>query len=321
MAKYTLMTYNIQHMNRLFANAAVKPGEAKRAEGIAKVIQKVNPHLLGICEAANDPQEHRNFIENYLPEMGFQLAQGVSRGAQNLVFYYRQPFSVLSLDENHSYYDPWHSDTDDDGLEENYHWERRPLEATFEITPGGPKLDVLLVHTKSKGIFTVVDFQNFQKIALANRKRLVAQAIKLRSRLNELLTDANPRPIVVMGDLNDGPGLDAFESMLGKSFVETVMGSVFEPDLIFHNVLWWMSKERGLMKDLWTADFPDPIVNHPLGYRHQVWVDHILVSPDMVWGASQVRYVDESGRVGPGDRAARTASDHRAVHCQIEVVE
>lgn len=34
--------------------------------------------------------------------------------------------------------------------------------------------------------------------------------------------------------------------------------------------------------DLWTAEFPDAIVSHPFGYRHRVWIDHILVAPEML---------------------------------------
>ena len=77
-------------------------------------------------------------------------------------------------------------------------------------------------------------------------------------------------PVVVMGDLNDGPGLDAFEKVVGRSFVKTVLGSVFEPAGIFHNTLWGMTGTSTTRKQLWTADFDDPIVTHPGGWKHRV---------------------------------------------------
>jgi len=43
------------------------------------------------------------------------------------------------------------------------------------------------------------------------------------------------------------------------------------------------------VKDLWTADFPDPIVSYPFGYQHRVWIDHILLSPDMLLKNNSVR--------------------------------
>ena len=164
----------------------------------------------------------------------------------------------------------------------------------------------------------MVDLHNFQKIALANRKRLVGQANKLRTRLDQLHDAQNPDPVIVMGDMNDGPGLDPFEMMVGKSFVETVMGSVYYPEKIFHNSLWWMTGDSQQRKNLWTVDFPDPIVNNPLGYKHRVWLDHILLSPNMLQTNNPVHYVMDSGTIATKDNTSRAASDHFAVHCKIE---
>jgi hypothetical protein len=316
MAEFTIMSYNIKDMNLMFRNNVIKPSEQQRAQKIAAVIQNINPHVLGICEAANSPAEHGHFINNYLPNSGYQLAHGTSRGGQNLVFYYRPPFSVISVDDALSFYAPWEDDIEQDGLKERHKWERKPLEAVFEIGQGGPQFRIILVHAKSKGIFSVVDLYNFQKISLANRKRLVGQALKLRERLDDLLQGQNPLPIVVMGDMNDGPGLDPFEMMVGKSFVETVMGSVYDPGGIFHNSLWWMSRNSASRRDLWTVDFPDPIVENR--YQHRVWIDHILLSPDTLLANSNIRYVMDSGSIGVKNRDSREASDHFAVYCKIE---
>jgi hypothetical protein len=316
MAEYTIMSYNIGHMNRMFRNNVIKPEEEARAQKIASVIGSVNPHVLGICEAANAPAEHSFFIENYLP--GYQLACGVSRGGQNLVFYYREPFRLVDVDDAFTFYEPWEADIENDGLKEVHKWERKPLEAVFEIGAGGQRIRLITVHAKSKGVFSVVDLYNFQKISLATRKRLLGQAIKLRERLDQLTLEPDPVPVMVMGDMNDGPGMDPFEMMLGRSFVETVMGSVYDPNRIFHNTLWWMSKDSALKKKLWTVDFPDPIVKHSMGYRHRVWLDHILVSQDMLQPGSSVRYVTNSGMIASGSRDAWKASDHFAVYCRIE---
>ncbi len=317
MPEYVIMSYNIEHMNKMFENNTIKPGEVDRAEKIAKVIKDIKPHVLGICEAANAAQEHQHFIDKYLSGSGYKLAAGISRGAQNLVFYYRDPFKEVDIDPMISFYDPWEDDIEIDGLKELYKWERKPLEVIFEIGDGGPKVRCILVHTKSKGIFSVVDFYNFQKISQANRKRLVSQSVKLRSRLDDLLLEQNPIPTIVLGDMNDGPGMDPFEKMLGKSFVETVMGSVSEPALIYHNALWYMSKDNQLKNNLWTADFEDPIVTNPLGFKHRVWIDHIQVSPDMLQPTNPVQYVMNSGKIGEKDATSRAASDHFPVYCNI----
>lgn len=317
MPKFIISCYNIEHMNKMFKNNTIMPSKRERAQKIAKVIQDINPHIMGICEAANSAEEHKYFIDNYLPNSGYHLAHGVSRGGQNLVFYYRQPFSPVSLDDALSYYEPWVVDIDKDGLKESHKWYRKPLEAIFKIGSNGPHLRIILAHTKSKGIFSVVDLHNFQKISLANRKRLIGQAERLRTHLDQLLNESNPLPTIVMGDMNDGPGLDPFERMIGRSFIETVMGSIYNPDGIFHNALWWMFSDSKLRGNLWTAEFKDPIVAHPFSYQHRAWIDHIIISPDMLRTNNTVRYVAKSGCIGDKNRDSRKASDHFAIYCEI----
>lgn len=319
MAELTLMTYNVKWMNNMFQGGQIKPSKREQAESAAQVIQRVQPHILGICEAANEREEHEHFIQTLL-NGEYQVAMGTSRGGQNLVFYYRDPVSEVSVDADIAYYDPWTTDIDDDGLDERHRWERKPLEAVFALGQGGPQLRVILVHTKSKIVASVVDLYQFEKISLANRLKLVAQATRLRGRIDELLSAQNALPLVVMGDMNDGPGLDAFEKVVGRSFVETVMGSVFEPHTILHNALYWMALHptRRVRGDLWTTDFPDPIVSSPFGGRHRVWLDHILASPDMFNANAAVRYLQDSGRIGEKDAVARLASDHYPVSCRIE---
>ena len=318
MPEYTVMAYNIEHMNKMFTNNAIKPTEVERAEKIAEVIRSINPHILGICEAANAPEEHQHFIDSYLSDTGYRLASGVSRGGQNLVYYYREPVSLVAIDEALSTYDPWDADVDQDGLKEQHKWERKPLEAVFRLGNDGPVCQLIMVHAKSKAIFTVVDLYRFQKRSLSNRMRLIAQAIHLRERLNQALDSSERLPMIVLGDMNDGPAMDSYEQTIGKSFVETAMGSVYKPEYIFHNALWWMTQDSQLKKGLWTADFPDPIVSHPYGYKHRVWIDHILLSPDMLNETNSVRYVDNSGRIGEKNQSSYKASDHFPVYCRIE---
>jgi hypothetical protein len=80
-----------------------------------------------------------------------------------------------------------------------------------------------------------------------------------------------------------------------------------------------MGKDKETKKDLWTADFPDPIVSHPYGYKHCVWIDHILLSPDMLLNNNSVRYVNDSDKIGTKSKENREASDHFPVYCKVEV--
>jgi endonuclease/exonuclease/phosphatase family metal-dependent hydrolase len=315
MADFTVMSWNVEWMSRLFDGGLVKPGEVARARAIAKVIKRVDPDVLALCEAANDPAAHKSFIAGFLGG-DYEVAAGKTRGLQDLVVYYRDPFVAEAVDDAFDEYNPWTDDVDADGVLEHFRWERRPLEVAFRVGANGPRFRLMLVHTKSKAIFDVVDLAGFQNVSLGNRKKLVAQATRLRRRVERLLDDRVP--LVVLGDLNDGPGLDAFERVLGGSFVETLMGSVFEPERVLHNALAWMTRTAADREQLWTADFPDPIVN-ATQWRHRIWIDHVLASPDLLAPGAPLAVVRDSGRIAAKDRTARIASDHFAVHCTLRI--
>lgn len=312
----TIMSYNIEHMNRMFSGGHVAPAHDARAKKIAQVIQGINPHILGISEAASDASEHRNFIAKYLPGSGYDVAAGAGRGAQNLVFWFRPPVSLISVDDMVSFYGDWQDDIDRDGLKEALHWERKPLEAVFKVGDAG-SLRAILVHAKSKGVFSVVDLHDFEAIAQGNRKKLIGQATRLRQRVDLHLSQAPTTPLLILGDMNDGPGQDAYEMKLGKSFVETVTGNVFEPESCLHHPLYFLSKDPATRADLWTVEFPDPIVENALGYKHRVWLDHILLSPHFLKPDSPLRLVPDSGRIAEKNPISKAASDHFAVYCRI----
>ena len=313
MPNYTIAAYNIRWMNRMFQNNAVTENNEDRANAIAAVINRIDPDVLAISEAANNDAEHQDFIDTFL-NGGYQVVSGASRGSQNLVFYIRDPFQLVEVDNVDNVYDPWNVDIDEDKVKEHIRWDRKPLEAIFSIGPGAnaQRIRFIDIHSKSKGIFDIVDLARFQEISYGNRKKLIAQATRLRERMDELLAEPNAIPTIVLGDMNDGPGLDAFEQRLGKSFVETTMGNVFNPANIFRNALQHIPDDFR-----WTADFPDPIVNNPRGFNHRVWIDHILVSPDLADPQGPIRLVANSGAIDENDDTAELASDHFAVSCVL----
>lgn len=315
--EYRIAAYNVENMRRLFKKDAVLPDGRERVDALGRVMVGLSSHILGIVEASDKVRHHEMFLEESgLGGLGFRLGKShYKRRKQDLVFYYREPFEVVSMDDNVAFYDQWIEDIDEDGIDEVCKFERRPLEARFRHTPSGRELLIILVSFKSKGVFSVRDLMGHQYLALANRKRQFAQAKKLRKRVDMLL-DAEPtQPIVVMGDLNDEPGLDSFERLLGASSLETIMGSVFEPSKVLHNALWHMGRDDALKRELWTTEYPDLIVQN--FQLHKGWLDHILVSPCMLAEGASPRLVPDSGRVAEKSEDARLASDHYAVYCDI----
>ncbi len=313
----TLMFYNVEHMGRMFYRNGFAEPEIPRINAFAEIVHGIRPHILGIVEAAKKEWMHKLLIEQtVLSELGYRVARSTcDRGMHELVFYYREPLELISLDENISFYDRWSEDIDDDGIEEIFQFEKQPLEAVFRLAGSDETFMVMLVATKSKGVFVSTDVLRYQKLALANRKKLSAQAGKIRQRLDSLLHENPAMKIIVTGDLNDDPGVDSYEGLLGHSALEKIMGSVFEPELIFHNALHYWTRDKARARELYTTEFHDPIVKNEA--MHRFWIDHILVSPGMRHGTG-LRYVNDSGMIAEKTPVARMVSDHFPIFCRFE---
>lgn len=312
-----MMLYNVEHMNRMFYKNGFAESEKERADAFAGIVCGIKPHILGIVEAAKKEWMHKHLIENtVLCEQGYNVARsGFDRGMHELVFYYRDPVELVSLDDSLDFYDRWTEDIDNDGIEEIFQFEKPPLEGVFRLKDTGETFMVMLVATKSKGVFVSADILRYQALAIANRKKLSAQAGKIRRRLDSLLKADPGMKIIVAGDFNDDPGMDSFEAFLGHSALEKIMGSVFEPELIFHNSLYHWTKDKAKARELYTTEFADPIVKNQA--MHRCWIDHILVSPGFRWNCSGLRYIDNSGMIGEKTDMARKVSDHFPVYCRF----
>lgn len=177
--------------------------------------------------------------------------------------------------------EPFFLDLGDDKVPEWFRYERRPLLAEIRPATGAP-FRILGLHLKSKGIFAAHEWSRWWQLADANRMRLLAQCRHLREVfLDAYLQDPGTRdiPLIVCGDINDGPGFDTSEMRLNASGVETLMGSVWRPGLALGNALYdTLPPERQAALDfrgLGTTRFADPIFNDTY---HRVWIDHILYS-------------------------------------------
>lgn len=179
----------------------------------------------------------------------------------------------------HKASEPFFRDSGENGVFEWYRFERRPAYAEVTLSDGAT-FRILGLHLKSKGIFDALEWSKWWTMADANRERLLAQCRHLREAfLNPYLTEEPTKriPLVVCGDINDGPGFDTSEMRLKASGVETIMGSVWEPELTLGNVLFDRlppAKRNALdFRDNYTTSFKDPIFD---GQFQREWIDHVL---------------------------------------------
>lgn len=111
-------------------------------------------------------------------------------------------------------------DLDTDAEAEHITFSKPPLELAVE-TKGGRRFRMIGVHTKSKAPHGARSPDEIMRVSIQNRRKQLAQCIWLRQRVVNHLQAGDS--LIVLGDLNDGPGLDEYEKLFGRSGVEIVM--------------------------------------------------------------------------------------------------
>jgi len=180
-------------------------------------------------------------------------------------------------------FDNFLEDIDDDGIKELYRFARSPL--YVEIYPqNGAPFRLMGLHLKSKLVASAYEWSKWWATADANRRKILAETTHIRlDFLDPYLTDklgntpTSNIPLIVCGDINDGPGMDASEKRLLGSGVERLMGNVWIPELCLGNALFDTldQKNKAALNfyPLYTTEFRDPIFNN---VTQKEWIDHVL---------------------------------------------
>jgi len=345
MATIRFMVWNMEWMNDLFqagSPARFRPDDekpqhfdagvtiAKRKTDLRGVITELAPHVLVVVEGPSEAAELQLFFDDWQPGVWQCHLQKTRSSTQNVGIAVRAgsglfaPTALTAFNTGATgVFDDFIVDVDDDGVDESYRFERRPLHVQVNLA-GGNGFRVLGVHLKSKAIFDSYEWSKWWQIADGNRRRILAQASHIRANFIEpFLTDPATKsiPLIVCGDVNDGPGLDASEKRLYGSGIERLMASVWQPQLSLRNALFEALDPRKQKKldfdTLATTRFRDPLFN---SMTHREWIDHILYS------ANQPTAWVRGGRVAerlPDNTffwaRYRNASDHSPVMAELDL--
>ncbi len=95
-----------------------------------------------------------------------------------------------------------------------------PLE--LRVVCGAQAMRLVGVHLKSKAPHGARDEPQAREISLNARRTQLAQAEALRAQIEADLAQGDA--LIVLGDFNDGPGLDPYEALVGRSSVEVILG-------------------------------------------------------------------------------------------------
>jgi hypothetical protein len=165
-------------------------------------------------------------------------------------------------------------DLDADNITESIRFSKPPLELAV-TTRDGAKLRLIGVHAKSKNPYGAVGPEAQMRLSIENRRKQLAQCLWLRQRVEGHL--AASESLVVMGDFNDGPGIDEFEKLFGHSGVEIVLGTTSDPALTLTDPHATMALQSKVGLTPTSARF----YLAPKKRFFEALLDFIMVSPDL----------------------------------------
>lgn len=207
-------------------------------------------------------------------------------------------------------------DLDVDATEDLVVFSKPPLEVAVATT-SGINFRMIGAHLKSKAPHGAKNDAEALSINIANRRKQLAQAIWLRARIQEHLSEGTP--LMVLGDLNDGVGLDEFENLFGRSSVEIVLGDGQAHRLFDPHARQALARRLGAMPT--SARF---WIRHEKRYL-QALLDYIMVSDDLrarqpSWRIWHPFDDPECWGNPPLRDALLTASDHFPVTIDIDTL-
>jgi predicted extracellular nuclease len=298
-----IATYNVEWFSSLFNrndklliddkwSARYKITRAQQIEAIAKVITAVDADAILIVEAPNSGkrQSSTRALENFAAAFDLRCNRALEGFAnetrQEITLLYdpntcrvrHDPIGELPDHSNPldapRFDNIFQIDLDVDDTRERVNFSKPPLEVEL-LYKNHPPIRLIGVHVKSKAPHGAKTLKEQVQISIANRRKQLAQCIWVRRRVDGHLNAGEP--VIVLGDLNDGPGLDDYEQLFGHSGVEIVMGCDGDEErLLFDpHAMAAMSPRAGNSPA--TSRF---YIKSRRAYLNAL-LDYIMVSPDL----------------------------------------
>lgn len=285
-----IATYNVEWFDTLFDDAGelIYDGtwssrwdvtKAMQIDALGLVFTAMDADAVMIIEApdTSSTRNARRALATFAETFGLRTKEvltGFANGTQQEIAMLYDPFVMQARHDPQAapeaprFDSALRMDVDTDARPEAIVWSKPPLEAAL-LTPHGP-LRLIGVHAKSKAPHGAANPHEATRIAIENRRKQLAQCVWLRRRVSQHL-DAG-EDLIVLGDFNDGPGLDEYEKLFGRSGVEIVLGEGAEHRLYDPHAQLALSRKLGAMPT--TARFRrkgQPFM--------QALLDYIMVSP------------------------------------------
>ena len=249
-----IATYNVEWFNSLFdeSDALCRDGEwsarykitrAEQADALGTVFRALDADAVMVIEAPDASAKRSTVaaLEHFADVYGLRCREAVIGFANDTKQEIALMYDPDVLAARHAprpgtadiprFDGTFAIDLDIDATEDLVQFSKPPLELAV-TTKTGFEMHLIGVHLKSKAPHGAKSQKDIARLGIANRRKQLAQAIWLRARIDQIVAEGTP--LIVLGDLNDGPGLDVFEDLFGKSSVEIVLGdaekgALFDP--------------------------------------------------------------------------------------------
>lgn len=335
-----LTSWNIKNANSL-ASSNLNPTNSDRRARIQDTIDEIDPDVLCLIEGPKGESRITAFANHVLkgrwepillPNDG-RSAQDQDRMYQTSGTQWIWFLAKPSLAAQCRIQDPtvWRSYVGSKSWKVHYwgkvrasrydHY-RHPQVLILDLG-SGVELEIVGLHLKSKINKNKITKDQDKNLtgpyldeALKARIKLASQARDVRAYLNKRFDQGTDAAILLMGDINDGPGQDYFERLyLFFDLISNLQGSVMDSDRFLNHALFdFQSNLR------WTARYDDELLDIPAD-RNPLLLDHILMTQALVNGSHSLQAQPHSGSVehkafdrgNAGASSSRKTSDHRPV--------
>ncbi|HOD05645.1 MAG TPA: hypothetical protein PKH92_11435 [Anaerolineaceae bacterium] len=305
------------------------------ARRLAYVIREMNAQIIGLQEAPPLKAQLEVFVKRFLDDEYVvyhsnsdwqSISSLVHRSVADKVGAWTPALPGMGDMWKKIPYYPWGAIAADQ--RDLHTMKRKPLMLTF--TPGfGKSLHLMVVHTKSKiSKLTAAKWARRDPKAVAEaldaRMTLSAEVMRIRLFLDKLLdSSAAPLPVMVMGDMNDGPYAETLENeFMIHNILDELCGTMLYPDYHFRHAM-----QPATLRTASSTRFEDALNQ---GNIIEELIDHMVVSPSIWQGTGHFRIVPNSCQVesaiwqaacadqGPDDKREYRPSDHKPVSVTVE---
>ena len=298
MSRLRLATYNVEWFNALFDvrgrllddaewSARYNISRADQLAALGIVFTAMDADAIMVIEApdTNGKRATVKALENFADTIGLRARRALigfpSPTEQEIALLYDPDRITARHDprgeaegEAPRFDGTFRMDLDQDGTPEPIRFSKPPLE--LAMTVNNRPLRMIGVHAKSKAPHGARDPNEAIRIAIENRRKQLAECVWLRARVAAHMAAGDD--LVVMGDFNDGPGLDEYEKLFGHSGVEVVMGVGCDPQMRLFDPHADMALDRRIGLQPTTARFWQ--VDQERWF--EALLDFVMVSPGLL---------------------------------------